>query len=118
MAINTLTDADCRRATPNDGKLRKLFDGHGLMLAVLPSGNKVWRMAYRNDQGKQQTAVIGPYPLIGLMEARDRRDALRLKLIDGEDLKRKASSPSITLDAAIDIPVVPLHPSGFMHMSF
>ena len=24
MAINTLTDADCRRATPNDGKLRKL----------------------------------------------------------------------------------------------
>ena len=58
MAINTLTDADCRRATPNDGKLRKLFDGHGLMLAVLPSGNKVWRMAYRNDEGKQQTAVI------------------------------------------------------------
>ncbi|MEG1594485.1 MAG: Arm DNA-binding domain-containing protein [Oscillibacter sp.] len=52
MAINTLTDADCRRATPNDGKLRKLFDGHGLMLAVLPSGNKVWRMAYRNDEGK------------------------------------------------------------------
>ena len=41
MAINTLTDADCRRATPNDGKLRKLFDGHGLMLAVLPSGSKV-----------------------------------------------------------------------------
>ena len=104
MAINTLTDADCRRATPNDGKLRKLFDGHGLMLAVLPSGNKVWRMAYRNDEGKQQTAVIGPYPLIGLKEARERRDVLRLKLIDGDDLKpkRKAISPSITLDAAID----------------
>lgn len=98
MAINTLTDADCRRATPNDGKLRKLFDGHGLMLAVLPSGNKVWRMAYRNDEGKQQTAVIGPYPLIGLKEARERRDVLRLKLIDGDDLKpkRKASSPSIS----------------------
>ncbi|OEZ52325.1 putative prophage CPS-53 integrase [Janthinobacterium sp. MP5059B] len=97
MAINTLTDADCRRATPNDGKLRKLFDGHGLMLAVLPSGNKVWRMAYRNDEGKQQTAVIGPYPLIGLKEARERRDVLRLKLIDGDDLKpkRKASSPGV-----------------------
>ncbi len=74
MAINTLTDADCRRATPNEGKLRKLFDGHGLLLAVLPSGNKVWRMAYRNADGKQQTAVIGPYPLIGLKEARERRD--------------------------------------------
>jgi integrase len=103
MAINTLTDADCRRATANDGKLRKLFDGHGLMLAVLPSGNKVWRMAYRNAAGKQQTAVIGPYPLIGLKEARERRDALRLKLMDGEDLKTKGKGKnSITLDAATE----------------
>ncbi|MGO4382052.1 tyrosine-type recombinase/integrase [Pseudoduganella sp. RAF53_2] len=101
MAINSLTDADCRRATPNDGKLRKLFDGHGLMLAVLPSGNKVWRMAYRDANGKQQTAVIGPYPLIGLKDARERRDALRLRLLDGEDLKSKsAGKPSITLDEA------------------
>lgn len=103
MAINTLTDADCRRATPNDGKLRKLFDGHGLMLAVLPSGNKVWRMAYRNSDGKQQTAVIGPYPLIGLKEARERRDALRLKLVDGEDLRaRPRTKASIALDVAIE----------------
>ncbi|SDH42197.1 MULTISPECIES: integrase arm-type DNA-binding domain-containing protein [unclassified Duganella] len=101
MAINTLTDADCRKATSNDGKLRKLFDGHGLMLAVLPSGNKVWRMAYRNSAGKQQTAVIGPYPLISLKDARERRDALRLKLIDGQDLKITAKGkPSVSLDAA------------------
>ena len=102
MAINTLTDNDCRKALPNNGKLRKLFDGHGLFLAVLPSGGKVWRVAYRNADGKQQTAVIGPYPLIGLKEARDRRDALRLKLLDGEDLKPKPKAkPSITFDAAI-----------------
>ena len=109
MAINTLTDADCRRATPNDGKLRKLFDGHGLMLAVLPSGNKVWRMAYRNDEGKQQTAVIGPYPLIGLKEARERRDVLRLKLIDGDDLKpkRKAAHRGPKLPARAAEPTQP-----------
>ena len=102
MAINTLTDNDCRKALPNNGKLRKLFDGHGLFLAVLPSGGKVWRVAYRNADGKQQTAVIGPYPLIGLKEARDRRDAIRLKLLDGEDLKPKPKvKPSITLDVAI-----------------
>lgn len=53
MAINTLTDNDCRKAAPNDGELRKLFDGHGLFLAVLPSGGKVWRVAYRNAAGKQ-----------------------------------------------------------------
>ncbi|NYS35576.1 DUF4102 domain-containing protein, partial [Streptococcus danieliae] len=69
---------------------------------VLPSGGKVWRVAYRNADGKQQTAVIGPYPLIGLKEARDRRDALRLKLLDGEDLKPKPKvKPSITFDVAI-----------------
>ncbi|WP_193333368.1 site-specific integrase [Duganella sp. FT27W] len=104
MAINTLTDADCKRATPNNGKLRKLFDGHGLMLAVLPSGNKVWRMAYRNSDGKQQTAVIGPYPLISLKEARERRDQLRVKLIDGADLKAtKDEKPTsaFTIDQAI-----------------
>lgn len=102
MAINTLTDADCRKATPNEGKLRKLFDGHGLFLAVLPSGNKVWRLAYRNNVGTQQTAVIGPYPLIGLKDARERRDAIRLKLLDGDDLKPKATAkPSISFDAAI-----------------
>lgn len=100
MAINTLTDADCRKATPNNGKLRKLFDGHGLFLAVLPSGNKVWRLAYRNAVGTQQTAVIGPYPLVGLKEARDRRDAIRLKLLDGVELKPK-TKPSITFDAAV-----------------
>jgi integrase len=103
MAINTLTDADCRKAAPNDGKLRKLFDGHGLMLAILPSGNKVWRMAYRNADGKQQTAVIGPYPLIGLKDARARRDELRLKLVDGVDIKAKGKArASITLDKAIE----------------
>lgn len=72
------------------------------MLAVLPSGNKVWRLAYRNEAGKQQTAVIGRYPLIGLKEARERRDALRLKLVDGDDIKTKHKpKASITLDAAI-----------------
>lgn len=101
MAINTLTDADCRRATTNDGKLKKLFDGHGLMLAILPSGNKVWRMAYRDQNGKQQTAVIGPYPLISLKDARERRDQLRIKLLDGVDLKMKVrAKASVTFDKA------------------
>lgn len=84
MSINNLTDKDCRDATNNNGKLRKYFDGHGMFLAVLPTGSKVWRMAYRHE-GKEKTASIGPYPLIGLKDARIRRDELRLKLIDGID---------------------------------
>jgi hypothetical protein len=38
-----------------------LFDEYCLMLALLHSGNKVWRLAYSNEAGKQKTAVIGPY---------------------------------------------------------
>jgi hypothetical protein len=39
-----------------------LFDEHCLMLAVLYSGNKVWRLAYRDEAGKQKTVVVGPCP--------------------------------------------------------
>jgi integrase len=84
MSINTLTDKDCREAKNNDGKLKKYFDGHGLFLAVLPTGSKVWRLAYRHE-GKEKTASIGPYPLISLKDARVRRDELRVKLLDGID---------------------------------
>ena len=84
MSINTLTDKDCRDATTNNGKLRKYFDGYGMFLAVLPTGSKVWRLAYRHE-GKEKTASIGPYPLISLKDARIRRDELRLKLLDGID---------------------------------
>lgn len=94
MAINTLTDKDCREATNNNGKLKKYFDGHGMFLAVLPTGSKVWRLAYRH-QGKEKTATIGPYPLISLKDARIRRDELRVKLMDGIDptIKSKVEVP-------------------------
>lgn len=94
MAINTLTDKDCREATNNNGKLKKYFDGHGMFLAVLPTGSKVWRLAYRH-QGKEKTATIGPYPLISLKDARIHRDELRVKLMDGIDptIKSKVEVP-------------------------
>ncbi len=73
---NTLTDAACRKPRPG-----KHFDGHGLFLHVTASA-KTWRMAYRLD-GKAQTATFGPYPLLTLAEARQKRDELRRKLLDG-----------------------------------
>lgn len=82
------------------------------MLVVLHSGNKVWRLAYSNEAGKQKTVMIGPYPSNGLKKARERRDALRLKLVDGDELMPHAScrprsrwtrrSSSIGLPAPID----------------
>lgn len=57
-----------------------------MYLAVSPAGGKVWRVAYRLD-GKPQTATLGHYPLMGLAEAREKRDELRARLAAGEPAK-------------------------------
>ncbi|MDR0440853.1 MAG: Arm DNA-binding domain-containing protein [Candidatus Accumulibacter sp.] len=62
MPINRLKDHDCRKAAPGAG-VRKLYDGGGLCLAVLPSGNKIWRIVYRFG-GRQTTRALGEYPLL------------------------------------------------------
>lgn len=99
-----LTDAMCRAAAPGP-RARKLFDAHGLYLAVLPSGVRSWRVAYRLA-GKPQTATLGPYPLLSLAEARRRRDALRLQLLAGADPRAARrvvpARAAVTLSAAVD----------------
>jgi integrase len=91
VPTNTLSDSKCKAAKPAE-RAYKLFDGHGLFLYVSPAGGKIWRMAYRAEvDGKQkpQTATFGPYPLITLQDARAKRDALRLRLVNGEPAKPK-----------------------------
>jgi len=78
-----LTDLQCRNAKPGP-KLRKLSDAGGLQLWVQPKGGRLWRLAYRYG-GKQKLLSIGPYPLISLSEARERRDAAKRLLLDGID---------------------------------
>lgn len=60
-------------------------DRDGLLLEVHPSGKKVWRYRYRLN-GKREKLTIGPYPAIGLKEARTRRLA-------AEELVHKKQSP-------------------------
>ena len=71
---NKLTDAQCRAARAAD-RAQKLFDGGGLHLFVSVAGAKVWRCAYRVE-GKPQTKSLGPYPAVGLAQARAARDEL------------------------------------------
>ena len=87
MPTNNLSDSKCKSAKPKE-KAYKLFDGHGLYLSVNPSGSKLWRFTYRKN-GKAQTVSIGSYPLIPLVEARAKREELRLALLSGELLKPK-----------------------------
>lgn len=49
-----------------------------------PTGGKLWRLAYRFD-GKQKTLALGKYPIIGLKEARRRRELAKEQLALGID---------------------------------
>lgn len=78
-----LTDVKARKAAPAE-KDYKLTDERGLFLLVRPNGSKLWRMKYR-IAGKEKLLSFGAYPEVTLAEARERRDAARLQLRDGED---------------------------------
>ena len=78
-----LTDVRIRSAAPA-ATITKLSDGEGLQLWVMPTGAKVWKLAYR-FLGKQKTLTIGPYPVVTLLEARRAKDAARRQMAAGAD---------------------------------
>ncbi|MFC3815613.1 tyrosine-type recombinase/integrase [Lysobacter sp. GCM10012299] len=69
----------------------KHFDGHGLYLEVMASGSRFWRWKYRVG-GKESRLSFGPFPEVGLAEARDHLAAARARLRAGNDpaAERKA----------------------------
>lgn len=56
-----------------------------MYLEVMPSGSKVWRMAYRQPSGKNNRLTFGPYPEISLLDARTKCAAARKLLAEGID---------------------------------
>lgn len=64
-----LDTTKCRNAKPAERAYR-LADGHGLSLLVRPTGSKLWQWMHRVD-GKSCTSSLGPFPEVGLKEARD-----------------------------------------------
>ena len=79
-----LTDTAIRNAKAGDS-VKKLSDGGGLQLWITPQGSKLWRLAYRDAAGRQKKLSIGPYPAIGLADARKRRDEAKAILASGGD---------------------------------
>ncbi len=76
-----LTDITCKSAQPSK-KPRKLSDGGGLYLEIMPSGGKCWRLKYRFD-GKENRLSLGKYPVVSLKEAREKRDKAKTLLSNG-----------------------------------
>jgi hypothetical protein len=82
-----LTDIAIRNAKPR-AKPYKMGDGFGLFLLIQPSGGKLWRFKYRFE-GREKKLAIGTYSVIGLAEARRRRDQARELLAAGKDPSRE-----------------------------
>ncbi len=78
-----LTDVQVRNAKKSE-KPYKLPDGRGLYLYVSTAGGKSWRFDYAYF-GKRRTLTLGAYPILGLAEARGRRDEAKKKLSEGLD---------------------------------
>lgn len=78
-----LSDVAIRAAKPT-ASVKKLSDGGGLQLWLMPNGAKLWRLAYR-FAGKQKKLALGPYPAIGLSEARAKREQAKALLVAGRD---------------------------------
>ena len=96
-----LSDATLRKVKPKDTP-QKLADGGGLFLFVSPGGSKHWRMSYRFN-GKEKVLSFGPYPLVTLREAREKRDEAKKLLLNGVDpMAQKQEAKAIAVAAAKD----------------
>ncbi|MFT4247649.1 MAG: integrase arm-type DNA-binding domain-containing protein [Pseudomonas sp.] len=63
-----------------------LYDGHGLMLDVMPTGSKLWRFRYYRPGSKaRNTLSLGEYPAVKLADARERVRQARALLAQGID---------------------------------
>ena len=83
-----LTDTLCKQAKPQI-KPKRIYDGAGLYLEIVPNGSKYWRFKYRYDN-KEKRLAIGAYPTISLKQARVKReDAKRLLADDIDPSKHK-----------------------------
>ena len=94
-----ITEFGAKNAKPRD-KPYKVADGGGLYLLIQPGGSKLWRLKYR-FAGKEKTLAFGSYPLIGIADARTKRDDAKRLLADGVDPSaRRAENKVIALREA------------------
>jgi integrase len=79
-----LTDIQVKTAKTRD-KTYTLADGGGMYLEVTPTGAKVWRMSYRQPNGKNTRLTFGKYPEVSLLDARKRCMVARAQRSAGQD---------------------------------
>ena len=95
QANKPLSDARVRTLKPGD-KLEKFSDGNGLQLWLMPTGGKLWRLAYRFE-GKQRTLSLGAYPAVGISQARALVQAAKASLAVGTDPNAEKKAAKVKL---------------------
>ena len=83
-SVNYALRATVINAAKPKAKPYVLTDGGGLYVEVLVTGSKVWRYSYRLG-GSRPKLTIGPYPEIGIADARDKHAELRALVAKGID---------------------------------
>ncbi len=83
-SVNYALRATVINAAKPKSKPYVLTDGGGLYVEVLATGSKVWRYSYRLG-GSRPKLTIGPYPQIGIADARDKHAELRALVAKGVD---------------------------------
>ena len=94
-----LSDLTCKNAKPKD-KPYRLADGDGLYLLVQKGGSKLWQLRYRYLD-KENILSFGKYPLVSLLDAREKRDEAKRCLIAGinPSARRKAEKIAAVTEA-------------------
>ena len=86
-----LTDTAIKQAKPKD-KTYRLYDRDGMYLEISPAGGKHWRLKYRIG-GKEKRLTLGGYPKVSLKDAREKAQAARGKISEGDDPAKKKDKP-------------------------
>jgi integrase len=89
-----------KAATYKPAGSNKLSDGESLFLVLKPNGRKVWRWRYWLH-GKERTYTIGDFPEVSLKQAREDRDAARLKVRAGIDPVAERRAPKLAAAGAL-----------------
>jgi len=101
-----LTTTKIDHAKPTN-KPYRLFDFLGLYLEVRPNGSKHWRFKY-SLEGKERRLVLGRYPELSLLEAREKRDQAKKLVASGIDpiTEKKKNRQQAVLKSAVTFELV------------
>jgi len=88
----SITDIAAKSAKPRE-KSYRLHDERGLYLRIDPNGSKYWIVRYWVD-GREHQKSLGPYPVLSLREAREKRDAIHNARARGERPEDRRAVPT------------------------